>query len=518
MAKLLWVVGLAAVCVCLGVPIQQLNLDATLQTQGLVALQKSDVSGKFANFMPLVKQAVVYSSVVLPCARANKDHKHPKDLTETVLVQTVADAAGRSDLEKYLPTADDMLDAMIAIGNVVGGSSGFNPIAMMTNIVGKSDMLKAMDEVMKFPFRFPDPTEEEMQSAQNVVLTIGLGFGSQEDALNKFIDSLSPEKKAMIDSLNKNVIEKLSNAMSTPDGEPTPALIEEVKRQMKEMEQKTGSTQMMPEDLKEMVRAADAKAAEHKETPNTQALVSVESSMEEQAKTQALIAIKADSTTGPFTHLLPLVGQVVIYTGAVLPSVRAFKEHKRNSELSASMLVQTVSDAAGDRFGDVEKFMPTPESMLDAVKKIGKVMGGSSGFNPMTLMTDVVGDEEMKVVIKKIMDFPFKFPDLTEEQLSTAEQVALAAGLGFETQEQAVSQFVASLNETQRSMIMDLKTSVFENMMGAIVKPDGQPTERFVEEIKKQMHDMEQIKGSTEMMPQELKDMVKDADAAAAHH
>jgi len=58
----------------------------------------------------------------------------------------------------------------------------------------------------------------------------------------------------MINSLEKNVIEKLMNAMTLPNGDPSPALIEEIKSEMREMQTKTGSTSMMPEELVDLVK------------------------------------------------------------------------------------------------------------------------------------------------------------------------------------------------------------------------------------------------------------------------
>jgi len=188
--------------------------------------------------------------------KAKKDHKKNSELTESILVQTVADAGGAkiSDLEKNLPTSEDMLAAMIAIGNVVGGSSGYNPILMLSNIIGKSDTIKMIDEIVKFPLRFPDPTDEELAAAEQVVLSVGLGFGNQETAIENFMKTMTKEQEEMIASLEKNVIEKAMSAMMTSNGEPSQALIEEIKRQMREMQEKKGSTEMMPEEFKDLVK------------------------------------------------------------------------------------------------------------------------------------------------------------------------------------------------------------------------------------------------------------------------
>jgi hypothetical protein len=80
---------------------------------------------------------------------------------------------------------------------------------------------------------------------------------NQDDALNAFLATMSDEQRSMIESLEKNVVEKFMGAMMTPDGEPTPRLIEEIKKEMHEMEERTGSTDQFPEELKDIVRDSD---------------------------------------------------------------------------------------------------------------------------------------------------------------------------------------------------------------------------------------------------------------------
>jgi hypothetical protein len=237
-------------------------------------------------------------------------------------------------------------------------------------------------------------------------------------------------------SLNpQNVLEKAMNSLITADGKPTPALIEEIKSQMKEMELKKGSTEIMPDEFKDLV----------KESQQQQTLIQVSS---------------AESSR--FKNMIPLVNQAVVYIGAILPSVKASKEHKRNHDLSEALLVQTISEAAGSpaisaTAANIEKFLPTADDMLDAMLKVGNVLGGKDGFNPIKMMSNIVGEKEMKQSIDDIMHFPLRFPDLTESQLITAEQVMLSVGLGFESQEQAIERFISCLNVQQRSLVLTIQ-------------------------------------------------------------
>jgi hypothetical protein len=485
------VLVLAAVVCCFSLPLadksQSVSVVDELQTQALVALQKSDAPGKYKNFIPLVNQLVVYTGAVLPSVRAKKEKLHMSEITESLLVQTMDDAAGlKSDLEKSLPTGESIMDAMIALGNVMGGSSGYNPVTMMANVIGKDDMGHMIDELMKFPLHFPDPDDKQLMAAEQVVLSVGLGFGDQNYAIDNFIHSLSDEQTAMIESLEKNVINKTISSMTTEGGDPSPALIEEIKRQMREMEKTKGSTEMMPEEFKDLVKTAH---------------------------TQALVAIQADTVAATkFKNFLPLVNQVVVYTTTVLPGIKSSKEHQKNQDLSAGMLVQTVSEAAGVPESDmakIEKWLPTSDDMLDATIKIGRVMAGKDGFNPVQMMTNIVGSSDMKTAIDDMMHFPLRFPDLTDQQLMAAESVVLSVGLGFGDQQYAIDNFMKALDQTQRSMLEKLQTDIMEKLVGSMVLPNGEPSPKLLEEIKKEMREMEKATGNTDQMPSDLKDLVK---------
>jgi len=489
----------AACVVCsLSLPLsadpKTLSVDSDLETQALVALGKSSSPGQFKNMLPLIGHVVVYAGAVLPSVRAKKEKVHNSEMSEMMLVQTVADAAGLSEFEKTLPTGESIMDAMVALGNVMGGSSGYNPILMMSNVVGKNDMGNMIDEIMKFPLHFPDPDDRQLMAAEQVVLSVGLGFGDQDYAINNFIASLSETQKSMIDSLEKNVINKTIDAMVTESGDPSPALIQEIKRQMREMQQKKGSTEMMPQEFKDLVS--------------------------DQAQVQALLAIHADAVDTPhFDKFVPLVGQVIVYSSAVLPSVTANKQHKKVHELSEGMLVQTLASVGNNatEVSEIEKYLPTSTDMLDAMVKVGRVMAGKNGFNPIQLMTNIVGEKEMQVAIDDVMKFPLRFPDLTDTQLIAAEGVVLSVGLGFGDQDYAINAFYNTLDEEQKKLVTGIQKDVIEKLMNAMMLPNGDPSPKLIEEIKKEMREMEKT-GTANEMPAELRELVNSPSSDELVH
>jgi hypothetical protein len=242
----------------------------------------------------------------------------------------------------------------------------------------------------------------------------------------------------------QDVVEKLVGAMMLPNGDPSLKLIEEIKSEMRDMQTKSGSTENMPQELKDLVIEND-----------------------HLAQTQALIALNEASLPLKFNQFIPLVNQIVVYSGVVLPGVRAKKEHKLNRELTESLLIETVASAAGTNttvVSDLEKSLPTSKDMLAAMLAIGTVMGGSSGFNPIQIVSNVVGPDNLTDIIQEIMTFPLRFPDFTEKQFVVAEEVALSVGLGFMDQEQAIQRFEHALEPQQHDMLVSMQKVTLETM------------------------------------------------------
>merc|ERR1719446_989214 len=101
---------------------------------------------------------------------------------------------------------------------------------------------------MHLPMRLPEPTQQELDGAQNVLLMYGLGFASEH-----FESVLSPETRAVVEDVQKNLVDKLLNAMVSDNGQPSTALVEEIKRQMRDLQKNTGTTDDMPAPMKQLV-------------------------------------------------------------------------------------------------------------------------------------------------------------------------------------------------------------------------------------------------------------------------
>jgi hypothetical protein len=246
------------------------NADLLASAQALIAL-KPDVSKKFDNLLPLVNQAVLYSTVALPMAKkaeAKKSANFKASLEESALIGL---ASSNNDLD--LPPAKSIREAMVAMGELLSNGNGYNPVVMFQNVLGgEAEMDKWMDTLMKLPTRLPEPTQEEIDGAQNVLLAYGLGFESEEQAIDHFMRTLSPSTREVVEDVQNNVVDKLTNSMINSDGTPSTALVEEIKRQMREMQNRTGNSDMMPEEMKAMVAPT---ATTTDQAPVTEAVATV---------------------------------------------------------------------------------------------------------------------------------------------------------------------------------------------------------------------------------------------------
>ncbi len=64
-------------------------------------------------------------------------------------------------------------------------------------------MKQIIHDIMHFPIQFPDLNDTQVIAAEEVVLSVGLGFGNQQQAIDGFIESLSPEQKVLITNIQK---------------------------------------------------------------------------------------------------------------------------------------------------------------------------------------------------------------------------------------------------------------------------------------------------------------------------
>jgi hypothetical protein len=64
----------------------------------------------------------------------------------------------------------------------------------------------------------------------------------------------------------------------------------------------------------------------------------------------------------------------------------------------------------------------TPEAALIALTSLGRVLGQSSGFNPMDLLQGLLSRDDMLAMIGDILELRNVFPLPTDEQLAAAQQ------------------------------------------------------------------------------------------------
>jgi len=384
---------------------------------------------------------------------------------------------------------------MVAIGAVMGGSSGFNPIELMQNVVGKEQMTECVNDMMHFPLRFPDPTEEEVVAAEQAVLAVGIGFTDQDTALNNFLQKLSPEKQQMVQKIQTDVFDKMMGALiDEKTGEPSERMVAEIKKEMHDMEEKAGNSDGMPQEFKQLV--------EQKEKNVNADLL---------ASAQALIALKPD-VSKKFDNLLPLVNQAVLYSTIALPMAKK-AEAKKSSNFKASLEESALIGLASS---STELDLPPANTIREAMVSMGELLSNGNGYNPVVLFENVLGGEaEMDKWMDTLMKLPTRLPEPTQEEVDGAQNVLLMYGLGFESEEQAIDHFMKTLTPETRAVVEDVQNNVVDKLTNAMMNSDGTPSTALVEEIKRQMREMQNRTGNTDMMPAEIKAIVAPPSAAA---
>merc|ERR1711871_38905 len=97
--------------------------------QALVAIEsEAKYDGALTNLLPQISNLVVVSSVVVPAMAAKHSKVAMKELTGQMLVQefgVVSSDPTLREMDEQLPEPEKMLNAMVAIGAVMGGKSKF---------------------------------------------------------------------------------------------------------------------------------------------------------------------------------------------------------------------------------------------------------------------------------------------------------------------------------------------------------------------------------------------------------
>eukprot|EP00299_Pterocystis_sp_00344_P007889 c2764_g1_i1.p1 GENE.c2764_g1_i1~~c2764_g1_i1.p1 ORF type:complete len:247 (-),score=69.41 c2764_g1_i1:41-781(-) len=201
----------------------------------------STPKSQMANFLPLVSEIISFTGAVIPTAMTKK-FKHSHDFE--ALVQMSAQSNNAPNPFERVPDGKYTVDMMIAMGDKIKPLVGYNPMDIVTNLLGKDGFAEIVNNVTKFATEFPDTvTEDQVQHAEMVLLTLGV-FGPDSaanmNATQSFMQSLTAEQSKMMFDLEHSVLERLMNAMVNADGTPSQALVDEMEREMKAMEASPG--------------------------------------------------------------------------------------------------------------------------------------------------------------------------------------------------------------------------------------------------------------------------------------
>eukprot|EP00301_Raphidiophrys_heterophryoidea_P013251 c2061_g1_i1.p1 GENE.c2061_g1_i1~~c2061_g1_i1.p1 ORF type:complete len:277 (+),score=99.18 c2061_g1_i1:125-832(+) len=190
------------------------------------------------NFLPLVCEIVTYAAAIVPTALTPR-HSHSAQFD--ALLQT-SSLSGHNSTTAYenLKSANSTVEEMMGMGRQIEGLLGYNPMDMMTDLIGKDGLVEVVDNITMFSKEFPDTvSEEQVQFAEMMILTLGV-FGpdssANANATEKFLGSLSHTQSDMLFKLQHNVLERLMSVMSNPDGTPSQKLIDETELQMHKLE------------------------------------------------------------------------------------------------------------------------------------------------------------------------------------------------------------------------------------------------------------------------------------------
>merc|ERR1712048_935505 len=167
----------------------------------------------------------------------------------------------------------------------------------------------------------------------------------------------------------------------------------------------------------------------------------------------AVMSLPVDKTPNDFKAFLPFVSQIVTYTGAIIPTAMSAK-YKHSDEFN--MLIQTHSS----KIDGPQNRLPDPEHTVELMNKMGQKASVFTGYNPVEMMSDLLGKDGMTEVVANITLFESEFPETVNQN--------------------ATENFMGSLSDHQLELIHSLNQNVLDRISNVMVDPTtGQPTQRW---------------------------------------
>lgn len=211
---------------------------SSLLAVGVMCIPVDKKPNDFKAFLPFVSQIVTYTAAVVPTAMSQK-HSHSDEFN--MLIQTHAEGAAELPFNR-IPDAEHTVAMMEELGKKASAFTGYNPIEMMQDLLGKNGMTEVVSNITMFETKFPDTVSQgQVEKAEMMLITMGV-FGpdseANKNATENFMGSLSDTQLELIHSLNQNVLDRISDVMVDPKtGQPTELMVNETDKMIRQMEE-----------------------------------------------------------------------------------------------------------------------------------------------------------------------------------------------------------------------------------------------------------------------------------------
>jgi hypothetical protein len=131
-----------------------------------------------------------------------------------------------------------------------------------------------------------------------------------------------------------------------------------------------------------------------------------------------------------------------------------------------------------------------------AMVGFGRVMSGFAGFNPVEIMAKLVGTDGIANITEDFVQFVSVAEDLSPTQLESAKLVMESLGLGMETQQKLIDEFVQTLSPVQLFRLQNLQQVILSKLIASMKTNDGHPSPQLVKLISETVQERSAV-GST---------------------
>eukprot|EP00299_Pterocystis_sp_00344_P015758 c7882_g1_i1.p1 GENE.c7882_g1_i1~~c7882_g1_i1.p1 ORF type:complete len:1211 (-),score=406.53 c7882_g1_i1:72-3704(-) len=463
--------------------------------QASIALMESEGSSPYRPFLPLLNQVLVTSTVVLPGLKASQSRVKRSTLATSAIIDSINTASGLS--EGWSGVGNDlegMQSALQRLGEVISRGHVFNAFDLMAKSIPQTAVNNVIALLLNASAGFSDfENDQQLQAAQQVAMSIGTGLVAQEKAILTFLESLPRAEQDRVTDFQKLLMTVVMAHLMTDSLAPSDTFVAQLSHSggalaSDELQFLTQSSATSLADgdssvVSDAVTAPPSLPASLVDAVNSAKKATLEKGAAREAEIQSILLLQSivprSAKSIRFGELLPLLSQVFVTAGMVVPEILESREKR---DFAQDAVTQTIFKLGGVAAAPVTD--GHGDQYVAAIKALATVMGRSSGINPIDVLELVVGRIDMVSIAGDVTSLSKNVLEKTAHNVTLLNQVLAAVGTTFEQQEEAVQNYLELMAPEQRDHVHEDMSQLTSRILNAFTTASGEPSAALLEAVK----------------------------------